>query len=127
MAAMVLPAHDYIRAQRIRRHIALAMHALTGEFDALIGPTLGVVASGLHDDFEYMLASAFPRPLNFAGNLAGLPAITIANGFGQGGLPTGIQFVGQTFAENAVLDAAHALESRTNWHAQRPSLGAPPA
>ncbi len=122
MAAMVLPAHDYIRAQRIRRHIAAVMDDLTGAFDALIGPTLGVVASGLHDDFEYMLPGAFPQPINFAGNLAGLPAITIPNGFGQGHLPTGIQFVGRTFAENGVLDAAHALQMRTDWHTRRPPV-----
>lgn len=120
MAAMVLPAHDYIRAQRIRRHIAVAMGKLTGAFDALIGPTLGVVASGLTEDFEYMLPGAFPRPINFAGNLSGLPSITIPNGFGQEGLPTGIQFVGSPLADNGVLDAAHALQSRTDWHALHP-------
>jgi aspartyl-tRNA(Asn)/glutamyl-tRNA(Gln) amidotransferase subunit A len=123
MAAMFLPAHDYIRAQRIRRHVAVAMDELTGRFDALIGPTLGTVASGLRENFEYMLHSAFPRPLNYAGNLSGLPAITIANGLGQGNLPTGIQFVGRTFAENAVLDAAHAFELRSDWRLQLPPIG----
>ncbi len=125
LAGIVLPAHDYIRAQRIRRRIADAMNDLLADVDALIAPTVGVVASGLHDDFEYMLPGAFPRPLNFASCLAGVPAISVPIGFGRERLPTGAMLVGRALGEADVLDAARALETEIGWGEHRPPLGVP--
>jgi aspartyl-tRNA(Asn)/glutamyl-tRNA(Gln) amidotransferase subunit A len=119
LAGAVLPAHDYIRAQRIRRLIAEEFGALAARYDALLAPSLGVVASGRDQDFEYMLPGAV-GPLNFAGVLAGTPTISVLNGLGREGLPTGIQFAGARLAENAILDAAVALETRTGSTALRP-------
>ena len=42
-------------------------------------------------------------------SLAGLPGISIPCGLSEG-LPVGFQLVGPAFSENALLDAAHALE-----------------
>jgi Asp-tRNA(Asn)/Glu-tRNA(Gln) amidotransferase A subunit family amidase len=117
LAGALLPAHDYIRAQRIRRHIAHAFDELASQFDAIVAPTIGTTASGRYDDFEYMLPGAFSRPLNYAGVLAGSPTISVPNGLGRNGLPTGIAFAGARMRENAILDAASALEERggTAW------------
>jgi aspartyl-tRNA(Asn)/glutamyl-tRNA(Gln) amidotransferase subunit A len=115
LASMLIPAHDYIRAQRIRRRIAQAMGTLFEEFDALLAPTVGVVASGLHDDFEYMLPGAFPRPLNFASCLAGLPAISVPVGLGRDGLPTGAMLVGRALGEAEMIDAARVIERELTW------------
>jgi aspartyl-tRNA(Asn)/glutamyl-tRNA(Gln) amidotransferase subunit A len=122
LAAAVIPAHDYIRAQRIRHRLTVAFTDLAAPYDALLAPSLGVVATGLHDDFELGLPSALGRrPLNLAGVLAGTPTISIINGFGEGGLPTGIQFAGAALAENVILDAATALEGLTDWWQRRPT------
>jgi aspartyl-tRNA(Asn)/glutamyl-tRNA(Gln) amidotransferase subunit A len=112
LAGALLPAHDYIRSQRIRRHIAHAFDELASQFDAIVAPTIGTTASGRYDDFEYMLPGAFSRPLNYAGVLAGSPTISVPNGLGRNGLPTGIAFAGARMRENAILDAASALEER---------------
>jgi aspartyl-tRNA(Asn)/glutamyl-tRNA(Gln) amidotransferase subunit A len=42
-------------------------------------------------------------------SLAGIPGISIPNGLVDG-LPSGFQLAGPAFSENALLDAAHALE-----------------
>jgi aspartyl-tRNA(Asn)/glutamyl-tRNA(Gln) amidotransferase subunit A len=117
LAGALLPAHDYIRAQRIRRHIADAFDELAGHFDAIVAPTIGTTASGRYDDFEYMLPGSFPRPLNYAGVLTGSPTISVPNGLGRDGLPTSIAFAGARMRENAILDAASALQERggTAW------------
>jgi aspartyl-tRNA(Asn)/glutamyl-tRNA(Gln) amidotransferase subunit A len=121
LAASVIPAHDYIRAQRIRHRLALAFSDLAAGYDALLAPSLGVVATGLHDDFELGLPNALGRrPLNLAGVLTGSPTISIINGFGESGLPTGIQFAGGPLTENVILDAATALEEMTDWASRRP-------
>jgi aspartyl-tRNA(Asn)/glutamyl-tRNA(Gln) amidotransferase subunit A len=124
LAGAVLPAHDYIRAQRIRRIIAARFNELASRYDALLAPTLGVVASRVDRDFEYMLPGASGRPLNYAGVLAGSPTISIFNGLGRDNLPTAIQFAGARLEENAILDAATALEQRTEWRHKRPDVEA---
>jgi len=120
LAGAVLSAHDYLRAQRIRRLITEQFGALAGQYDALLAPSLGVVATGVADRFEYMLPAAFGRPLNFAGVLAGSPTVSVLNGLDDDGLPTGIQFAGARFRENAILDAASTLEELTGTTALRP-------
>ena len=61
-------------------------------------------------------------PVSAIGNVAGLPAITVPDGFTEEGLPTGIQFMGRAYGENAVLAAARAYQSLTTWHRRRPSI-----
>ena len=56
------------------------------------------------------------------GNGAGLPAVAVSNGFGDRGLPTSLQFMGRAYEENAVLAAARAYQSRTDWHRQHPPV-----
>ena len=48
-------------------------------------------------------------------NLAGLPAMSVPAGF-IGGLPAGLQLIGQAFDEASLFAAGHALQSRTDWH-----------
>jgi len=122
LAGAVLPAHDYIRAQRIRRIIADSFADLAGRYDALVAPSLGMVACRADEDFEYGLPRASGRPLNLAGVLSGTPTISILNGFGQEGLPTGIQFAGAAMRENSILDASTALEERMGLWRRRPNL-----
>ena len=113
LSGALLPAHDYIRAQRIRRHIAAAFDELAGQFDAVVSPTIGITAGSRYEAFEYMLPGAFPVPFNFAGVLTGSPTISVPNGIGQRGLPTGIAFAGARLSENRILDAARALQERS--------------
>jgi len=41
------------------------------------------------------------------------PAISVPVGFSSSDLPVGLQLVASPFRERALLEAAHALESRT--------------
>lgn len=124
LAGAVLPAHDYIRAQRIRRVIADAFADVAQRFDALLAPSLGIVAGKVDEDFEHGLPRASgQRPLNLAGVLAGTPTISILNGLGQDDLPTGIQLAGAPLQENSMLDAARAFEERTLFKHLRPKIG----
>ena len=61
-------------------------------------------------------------PLIQAGNLAGLPALSVPNGFGPNGLPTGIQFTGKAWSEPTLTAIAHAYQEQTDWHTRRPTI-----
>jgi aspartyl-tRNA(Asn)/glutamyl-tRNA(Gln) amidotransferase subunit A len=55
-----------------------------------------------------------------AANLAGLPALSIPCGFGEGGMPVGLHVVGNYFAEAHMLNAAYQYQRATDWHTRSP-------
>jgi len=120
LAYAALPARDYLRALRIRRQIQRELDALLSRFDAIVAPGIRTVAGPIHESFSKSLRRAAGDGLGAAGNLAGLPAVCVPNGFGERGLPTSIQFVCRAGAENAVLAVANAYQQRTDWHRRLP-------
>ncbi|MBI3977435.1 MAG: amidase [Chloroflexi bacterium] len=120
-AGTLIPAVDYLRALRIRRHVAVALDQLFARHDAIVCPATGVVASPLSLNFDEYAGTVRRLTIGSAGNLAGLPAISVHNGFGERGLPTGLQIVGRTGAESTILAVARAYEARTPWHAKHPT------
>ncbi|MCH2312663.1 MAG: hypothetical protein MK411_01425 [SAR202 cluster bacterium] len=50
-----------------------------------------------------------------------MPAISVPNGFTNANLPTGIQFVGQVYAENSILNLANQFQQQTDWHLKHPA------
>jgi aspartyl-tRNA(Asn)/glutamyl-tRNA(Gln) amidotransferase subunit A len=54
--------------------------------------------------------------------LAGIPAISIPSGL-SGGLPVGFQLAAPAFGENALLQAAYALEQAIGFDGSGPITG----
>ena len=127
-ARAAVPASDYLRAQRIRNLLARDLDRLLAPYDALVTPSRPGVAPPLGEPFsrDRKRRAGRPRcPISAAGNLAGLPAISVPCGFTEGGLPTGIQFVGRVYAEQAILAVAAAYQSLTTWHHHHPAAVLP--
>jgi aspartyl-tRNA(Asn)/glutamyl-tRNA(Gln) amidotransferase subunit A len=55
-------------------------------------------------------------------NLAGLPAISIPNGFSSNKMPLGLQLIGPQKEDRKVFHAAHALEKMTSYHLEIPEF-----
>lgn len=119
---LTITAAEYLRAQQIRRLLRQELEQLLAPFDALVAPATLVVASPLALHFDEYAGPARRYLLNAAANLAGWPAISVPNGFGERGLPTGLQFVGRAGSEATLLTLARAYQARTDWHRQRPPL-----
>ncbi len=116
----VISARDYLRALRVRRLIAREMDALCARYDALVTPTLVSVAPPADQSFATGPWRRATLPLGAAANVAGIPAISVPNGFGDRGLPTGLCLTGRAFEEHTLLAIARAYQRRTTWHEQRP-------
>jgi amidase len=54
--------------------------------------------------------------------MAGLPVAAMPAGFGETGLPAGIQIIGPPRADRAVLQIAAAYESRIDWLKRLPGV-----
>jgi Asp-tRNA(Asn)/Glu-tRNA(Gln) amidotransferase A subunit family amidase len=134
--AMMTLAADYVDALRVRVPMRRALDALLARYDAVVAPTRTGVAPPIGYDFDKppqpspapspSPSPAADRPAPPAtipgGNLAGLPALCVPNGFGQRGLPTSLQFLGRAFSESALVDLAVRYQKATDWHARRPDL-----
>lgn len=123
-AYSLVSAKDYLHALRIRRVIVREIDPLFARYDAIVCPTTNAVASPITTKFsEYFKTPTGRRPaIGAVGNVAGLPAVSVPNGFGERGLPTALQFVGRAGAENAILAAARVYQERTDWHMKRPEI-----
>jgi aspartyl-tRNA(Asn)/glutamyl-tRNA(Gln) amidotransferase subunit A len=111
----------YLKAQKIRRLIAQDFAAAYRQCDLILGPTSPSVAFALgaksSDPVQMYLIDIY----TVAANLAGLPAMSIPCGFGEGGMPVGLQLAGNYFAEAKMLNAAHQYQLATDWHLRQPA------
>jgi aspartyl-tRNA(Asn)/glutamyl-tRNA(Gln) amidotransferase subunit A len=113
-------ARDYIRAQRLRTIMAREVDRVMAPLDALVAPTRPTAATPLGESFRSVTGGTAKDTMGAVGNGAGLPAVSVPNGFTEKGLPTGIQFMGRAYDENTIIAAAHAYQSLTDWHLRRP-------
>lgn len=110
----------YLQAQKLRRMIADDFQAAFQQCDLIAGPVSPTVARPIGsqtDPVAEYLADIFTLPAS----LAGLPGISVPAGFGAGGLPVGLQLIGNYWQEGALLHAGHALQQATDWHQQAPA------
>ncbi|MEY4180799.1 MAG: Glutamyl-tRNA(Gln) amidotransferase subunit [Planctomycetota bacterium] len=119
-AAQMIPAVDYINAFRIRRKLQRALDELLVDIDAIVTPTLATVAPPIARSFREYQAGFRPSGIGGPGNAAGIPAITVPNGLGERGLPTGLQFVGRAGEENRLIEVAAAYQRMTDYHNASP-------
>jgi aspartyl-tRNA(Asn)/glutamyl-tRNA(Gln) amidotransferase subunit A len=132
--AMMTLAADYVDAMRVRVPMRRALDELLSRYDAVVAPTRTAVAPPIGYDFDkppQPSPSPAPDPDRPAppstipaGNLAGLPAVCVPNGFGQHGLPTSLQLLGRAFSEATLVDIADRYQKATDWHTRRPPLAA---
>src|SRR5438105_1314597 len=111
----------YLQAQKIRRMIADDFQACFQQCDLIAGPVAPTVAWKLgeqgDDPVKAYLADIFTLPAS----LAGLPGMSLPAGFGEGGMPVGLQLIGNYFDEATLLHAAHAFQQATDWHQRAPA------
>jgi aspartyl-tRNA(Asn)/glutamyl-tRNA(Gln) amidotransferase subunit A len=129
-SSVMTPAVDYLQAMRLRGKMRAPFAALLDRYDALATPSRASVAYPIGLDFDKAWPElAKDRPANFvsaigalisAGNLVGYPAISLPNGFGQEGLPTGLHLLGGAFREADLAAIGRQYQRRTDFHSRRP-------
>ena len=115
----------YLQAQKLRRMIADDFQACFAQCDLIAGPVAPTVAWKLGDQMDDPVKAYLADIFTLPASLAGLPGMSVPAGFADsgegGGLPVGLQLIGNYFDEGRLLHAAHALQQATDWHSRAPS------
>ncbi len=101
--ARLIPAVEYIQANRIRSLLEQEMIQKMEGMDVYVAPSFG--GSNL-----------------LLTNLTGHPSVVVPNGFNKQGSPTSISFIGNLFEEEKILSLAKAFQEATDHHLKRPRL-----
>jgi len=109
----------YLQAQRIRRLIADDFVEAFKQCDVIMGPTSPSTAFRLGEKAADPVQMYLSDIYTIAVNLAGLPGMSVPCGF-AGGLPVGLQLIGNYFDEARLLNVAHRYQQATDWHSRRP-------
>lgn len=109
----------YNKAQQIRRLIRDDFAKVLSEVDVIMGPTTPHPAFKIGEKSSDPVAMYMEDIFTISLNLAGLPGMSVPCGT-VNGLPTGLQIIGDYFAEQKLLNVAHQFQLATDWHTQSP-------
>lgn len=101
--ARLIPAVEYIQANRIRTLLMQEMSEKMKGIDVYVAPSFG--------NNNLLLT-----------NLTGHPTVVVPNGFDEKGSPTSISFIGDLFQEAKTLRIAKAYQDATDFHLKHPKL-----
>ncbi|MGP1630361.1 MAG: Asp-tRNA(Asn)/Glu-tRNA(Gln) amidotransferase subunit GatA [Giesbergeria sp.] len=111
----------YLQAQKIRRMIADDFQQAFKECDVIAGPVAPSVAWKIGEHGSDPLADYLADIFTLPASLAGLPGMSVPAGFGEHGMPVGLQLIGNYFEEARLLNAAHRLQQATDFHLRAPT------
>jgi aspartyl-tRNA(Asn)/glutamyl-tRNA(Gln) amidotransferase subunit A len=126
-AGRLIPAYEYLQAQRLRRlYRDRAQSQIWANVDLLLGPSTAITAPRIGET-SVALPGGGPVEVRAAStrlvrafNVLGNPAHSFVAGFHSNGLPMSLQLVGAAFGEASVLAAAIRFEEELNLHRRMP-------
>ena len=125
---LALSAMEVHRASVIRSEWFLRAAALFDDYDALVLPAAQAWPFPVDEPWK---AEIDGQPMDtyhrwmevvVPASLLGLPALAMPAGFGEAGLPMGLQIIGRRGADADILSLGAAWHEMTDWPGQRPAL-----
>lgn len=105
--ARMIPAVEYLQANRMRTMIMGAMEAAMEGIDVFVTPSYG----GSADNGVLLMT-----------NLTGHPVTVVRSGFTEDDTPVSISFVGRLWGDADCLRVAKAYQDATDFHKRQPPL-----
>ena len=100
-SARLIPAVEYINANRHRSNLIIAMNEVIKNYDVIITPSFAGSQMAIT-------------------NLTGHPVVVMPVGFTPNGLPTSISFIGNLYDDATILSVANAYQQATTFNKQHP-------
>jgi aspartyl-tRNA(Asn)/glutamyl-tRNA(Gln) amidotransferase subunit A len=111
----------YKKAQKVRTLILRSYKEAFSKCDLIASPVSPFAAfeiGAIKDPLQMYLEDIYTIGVN----LAGLPAVSIPNGFSKDNKPTGLQIIGPQKHDRHVLNAANAIEDALSFNQAIPEL-----
>lgn len=105
-AANLIPAVEYIQANRARTVLINKMAVLMQKVDLYVAPSFG--------GYDLLMT-----------NLTGNPTVVLPNGFNEEDSPTSISFIGKLYDEGTILAVAKKYQDATHFNEQHPEMFLP--
>jgi Asp-tRNA(Asn)/Glu-tRNA(Gln) amidotransferase A subunit family amidase len=104
-AARLVPAVEYVQANRLRYLLIQQMHEVMQDFDVIVCPSFGGTQ---------LLAT----------NLTGHPCLVVPNGYQdvEGGFPASISFIANLYEEASLISVGKAYQEATDFEDRVPKL-----
>ena len=121
----VIPAIDYLNAQRVRTVLARDFAKIWKHLDCLMTPATPMTAPkigemtvtfGSFNEDVRTAATRLTRPFN----VLGWPALSLPCGFSNAGMPIGLQLIAPPQQEDSLLQAGAALEDAFGIAVRKP-------
>lgn len=112
----------YLKAQKVRTLISNDFKEAFKKCDVIMTPTVPSPAFKTGEKTDDPLQMYLSDIFTISCNLAGLPGISLPCGFSKGGLPMGLQILGNHFDETTVLKSAYAYEQSNEWYKRKPKF-----
>src|SRR6185436_16400551 len=127
----LLPAVDYIQAQRVRMMMMQKLEEATRHVDVYLVASnssgapapprpAGAPADAPRRNFNNGPQSPTQRHSSIA-NVGGYPAMNVPNGFGESGSPTNFIVFAQPFREAEIIAVVKAYQDVAGFHLMKPS------
>ncbi len=101
----------YKKALQVRSLVRKDFDDAFQKCDFIISPVAPTVAykigEKIGDSLQMYMGDAYSVPVN----IAGIPALSLPCGTGEGGMPVGMQLIGPAFSESLLYRAGYAFES----------------
>ena len=97
----------YLKALRTKALIKKAFDKAFADYDVILGPAAPTTAPKLGESLQDPLKMYLGDIYTVSVNLAGIPAMTVPCGQDSGGLPIGLQLMGDCFQEKKIIRAAY--------------------
>jgi aspartyl-tRNA(Asn)/glutamyl-tRNA(Gln) amidotransferase subunit A len=116
--------HDayYGRASQVRTLIKNDFLEAFKEVDVIACPTSPTTAFRIGERAADPLSMYLADIFTLSVNLSASCGLSLPCGFDDGGLPIGLQLIGNTLQEETILNAAYAYEQATPWHERQPII-----
>jgi aspartyl-tRNA(Asn)/glutamyl-tRNA(Gln) amidotransferase subunit A len=108
----------FTKAQKVRALIKQDFRRAFEQCDVILTPTAPSAAFGIGEKMSDPLAMYLNDVFAVPASLAGLPAMSVPGGLDGQGLPLGLHLIGPELDEQAVLNAALAIEERAGFTAR---------
>ncbi len=136
-AGLQVTAVDYLSAMRVRRMLQEAFVQIFSAVDVILAPSRYAPAGRIDEPLDPLWRTRDPGAVRRArrgvpggggvalvpaGNLVGLPALSLPCGFSTTRLPLAVQLVGRPFGEDTLIDLGRAYQAATDWHRRTPPV-----